>query len=650
MSPGFQGQLAADFRLARGKDTTMSQLKRIAGRYNLSLRPGISFLLAKSKVEGHLKELGASSPVLSSSKAEEEPQGSSAARFSPSSSHKNPLFVTGGAASPLPAHRLSYSQAASPAGPKHNGSKMLVLGSVSKPQRLPLTQAAGALQEASPEEGEVLVTAELGPDSAGLSQISGLKGYLASLEQRLQQSDARAASLEQRLQQSDARAASLEQRLQQCDARAASLEQRMQQCDARAEAQAEQLARQVAELGSLHISLGNLKQAQQTCSNMALGAAQGVANLRGDVERLQGEAARTQELERHVSQVQSQQQKLTEQQQMGECQRSIIFKTPTPLAAQQSKAEAAGAELTRLLKQNITVVRVQELQRRHSGGGGGSDSSQGGSQRRSVYKCLLASSEARDAVMRSKADKLRGSPITITACLTAAQQARVQALRPAAADAKQAGKRVQWRYDRLFIDGAEYKGEARLSSQPGPSSDSSASGGRDRAQAAPAAAAPAPTQPQPNGGEEEEGEWQEVPARKGKQQQRRRQQQQQAAAKPKAGARGRKAPVSSDPASPSKQPGSTAESYAMAARRAEAAGKENRSPVGESSKAPKAARLPRPAPSKVQGTAQRSIRGSQQSSSSLPPPPPSQQQQHEEQVRERPRQRPPSPPASPTRA
>ena len=599
MSPGFQGQLAADFRLARGKDTTMSQLKRVAGRYNLSLRPGISFLLAKSKVEGHLKELGASSPVLSSSKAEEEPQGSSAARFSPSSSHKNPLFVTGGAASPLPAHRLSYSQAASPAGPKHNGSKMLVLGSVSKPQRLPLTQAAGALQEASPEQGEALVTAESGPDPAILSQVSELRSYMASLEQRLQQSETRAASLELRLQQSDARA----------------------------EAQAEQLALQTAELSSLRVSLGNLKQAQQTCSNTALGAAQGVTNLRGDVERLQGEAARTQELERHVSQVQSQQQKLTEQQQMGECQRSIIFKTPTPLAAQQSKAEAAGAELTRLLKQNITVVRVQELQRRHSGGGGGSDSSQGGSQRRSVYKCLLASSEARDAVMRSKADKLRGSPITITACLTAAQQARVQALRPAAADAKQAGKRVQWRYDRLFIDGTEYKGEDRLSSQPGPSSDSSASGGRDRAPAAPAAAAPAPTQPQPNGGEEEEGEWQEVPARKGKQQQRRRQQQQQAAAKPKAGARGRKAPVSSDPASPSKQPGSTAESYAMAARRAEAAGKENRSPVEESSKAPKAARLPRPAPSKVQGTAQRSIRGSQQSSSSPPPPPPSQQQQ-----------------------
>ena len=573
MSPGFGSRLTADLKLVRSPSVTELQLRGVAKNYNVQLRPKISFDMMRTRLQECLKELGASSPVNSCCSPLEEPQGSTL----------NPLFGDEDAVSPLPKHRLSYSQAVSPAA-KGSGSKLLVLGSVAKPHRSPLTQAAGALQEASPRGGRAVVTAEMTACPAAPSQVNALLEVVASLEQRLQQSDARVEAL------------------------------------------AAQVAQQGRELANLRTALGNQKQALQTCSSTALGAAQGVDGLRGAVECLQGEAARTQQLERHVSHVQSQQMKLAEQQQMGECQRSIIFKTPTPLPSQGSKAEAAGVELGRLLQQKVTVLRAQLLQGRFADGSG-SSGSQECSQRRLVYRLLLSSSEARDAVMRCKAQKLRGTAVSITACLTAGQQARMQALRPAAADAKRAGQRVQWRYDRLFIDGAEHKGEARLAgSSPLPSASRGPSRGP-----APAASAPAPAPVQPEG--EEEGEWREVPTRKGKQQQQRREQPTVSPpSKPRAGAAGGKALRGSGAAplqaQKSKQPGAAAHSYAAAARRVEAPGKENSASAGQGSESAKGARLPRPAPTNLYGGAQRSS-GSQQ---------------------ELPQQRPPSPPLSPTRA
>ena len=112
-----------------------------------------------------------------------------------------------------------------------------------------------------------------------------------------------------------------------------------------------------------------------------------------------------------------------------ECQRAVVFKTPTMLTAQRSlQAKTAGEFLSQLIGQQITVLRVQELGGKSRKDGG----SPRGGQQRHVYKLLLPSSEARDAVLRAKVSKLRNTPYTIDVCLTPQQAANKAVRLPAA--------------------------------------------------------------------------------------------------------------------------------------------------------------------------------------------------------------------------
>lgn len=261
-----------------------------------------------------------------------------------------------------------------------------------------------------------------------------------------------------------------------------------------------------ATVANLSATVANLQQAQRTGSGTAIQAAQAVHTLRRTVECLQGEATRTQQLEQQVSHVQRRQQQLTELQHLEGCQRSVVLKTPQELPHERAqRAKAAGEMLSMLLNQPVTVLRAQEL----------SNGSPGG--RRHVYKLLLPSSEARDAVMRIKAARLRGTDHTIDVCLTPQQTARKQGLLKVAKKASAAGQRVKWRYDRLFIDGVECRSEGGL-----PGVDTQQGSATRSSGAATAGPAPVPTQDEP-----EEGEWQQVPPGKRKQRQQRQRQQQQ---------------------------------------------------------------------------------------------------------------------------
>ena len=282
-----------------------------------------------------------------------------------------------------------------------------------------------------------------------------------------------------------------------------------------AQQQIEQLKAEVDSLKQLKTEVAGLKQRQQHTHSTALKAVQDAGELRRAVESLQGEASRTQKLEEQLGHVHSRTMQLTEQQHREECQRAVVFKTPTPLPAQRSQqAKTAGEFLTQLIGQQVTVLRVQEL-----GGKSRKDgSSPRGGQQRHVYKLLLPSSEARDALLRAKASKLRNTPYTIDVCLTPQQAANKAVRLPAAKAAREAGQRVQWRYDSLYIDGQPHGKEgpplspAGQQQQPqqqqqGPSAASSSpqSPAHTPVSSSPAEAAASPEREEP-----EEGEFQEV--------------------------------------------------------------------------------------------------------------------------------------------
>jgi hypothetical protein len=185
----------------------------------------------------------------------------------------------------------------------------------------------------------------------------------------------------------------------------------------------EQQVQQLLEENSrMSAALRSVQLAQRTSSGTALEAAQGLQRLQDKVVQLQGADARTEQLERQLGHVQSRQQRMAEQQHLDDCQRSVIYKTPTPLPSQNAeRAKAAAEQLSKLLVQPVAVLSAQELCGRPGSNGSG---------RRSVYKVRLASSEARDVVLRVKAARLRGTQYTIDVCLTPQQKARVDQLLP----------------------------------------------------------------------------------------------------------------------------------------------------------------------------------------------------------------------------
>jgi hypothetical protein len=272
------------------------------------------------------------------------------------------------------------------------------------------------------------------------------------------------------------------------------LEQQLKQHQRQLEQQAEIIAQQAATLAELHMSVGKVKEQQRITQGTAGSAVEGVNSLRREVERLSGEAAMTGKLQDDIGRLHSRQQQLAEQQERAECQQAVVLKMPNPLPAGQQAVAAVESFLSQELRLEAKVLRVKQL-----GKDGGR---QGPGNGRAAYKVVLASSRERDAVLRAKADRLRGKPFSINVLLTGQQLANKRALMPAATSAIRAGQRVQWRYDQLLIDGKPHRGagdvpESRQQQQGDPSST--------------APAAPPTVQPPV---ELEEGEWQSAPSRK----------------------------------------------------------------------------------------------------------------------------------------
>lgn len=172
-----------------------------------------------------------------------------------------------------------------------------------------------------------------------------------------------------------------------------------------------------------------------------------------------------------VSLLQSKQEQLRQQQQLDACACDIVLKCPEPLPAEGTAAHLQQL-LSRQLQLSLTVVRVQHLRGSSSGSssGGSSDS---GAHRRHAYRVSLGSRGERTAVLRTKAQRLRGTDLSIDTLLTPDQLASKHQLQPVARQARAAGRSVRWRYGSLLIDGQPYTGPGSVPSpkqtaQPAP--------------------------------------------------------------------------------------------------------------------------------------------------------------------------------------
>lgn len=422
-TPGFAAQLAEDLRLA-SDCSTLGKLQQLAKRYSVQLRSNTSFMYAQKKITEHINEL----MTVAAQESHHSPQGSPAAVREPSSVYCNGLFEGAQLSSPVQGHRLSYSAVASPCTAP-TASRLTLLGSVIKRDHSGLRLPSVAVQERSPLSGD-LVGIPTRPASLGGQQAAAS----GEGQQGASSSSSTSTALEERV---------------------ASLEGIAQQQAALIEAQAAQLAAQAAEIAAFRAQLATLRQQQQTSQATGISAAQGVSTLQGAVDRLQDKAAHGQRLEEAVGRLSSQQQKLAEQQELEECQRSVVLKVPQQLPASQPPAAAAEELLCTKLGVEVSVLRARPLPQREQQRGGEASS-------RTSYKVLLASGGERDAVLRAKAQRLKGTQISVDVLLTKQQQARRKALLPDAKRAAAAGQRVQWRYDRLYIDGKEHRGEGSL--------------------------------------------------------------------------------------------------------------------------------------------------------------------------------------------
>ena len=433
-TPGWDARLQADLAAARTA-SALKPLRELGRRYNVQFPPSISVQDAKSRVANHIAHLAKSTVA---GTPEDDPQGSGR-----NNSPANSLFEGVGPQGSPVAARLSYSQVAGAAhGMPSAAGRLTPLGKAPK-SRTPLTTPSAAVQEAGPGP-------ELGAGPAP-ADLSGAAGETGAGERP----PADSSTLQQEV---------------------VSLRQ---------------------ELATLRATVARLQQQQQTSHATGLAAAQGVATLTAKVAKLQGESAVSQKLQEEVGILHSRQQQLANQQELEECQRAVVLRTPEPLPA--GEPGAAGRLLNKLLgkqlSEPVTVLRVRQLGQRVSRG-----TAAGGKP--STYKVVLANSEQRAAVLRVKAQALRGTPHSIDACLTSQQRASRQAQLPAAKRAAAAGQRVTWRYDCLYIDGKEHGGTRSL---PPP-----------RRQQQQEGASPAAARPSPQPSTQREAPWQTVRPAKGR--------------------------------------------------------------------------------------------------------------------------------------
>ena len=201
------------------------------------------------------------------------------------------------------------------------------------------------------------------------------------------------------------------------------------------------------------------------------------------LRELRAAEARTSELADSVGMLFSRQQQLQQRQQLDECQRSVVLKCPEPLPA-DGAAQHLQQLLRKQLQLTVTVQAVRPLGgKQHDSDGNGGGASRAASKH--AYKVVLGSSGQRTEVMRVKAQRLRGTPLSIDELLTPDQLASRQRLQPVARQAAAAGQRVRWRHGSLLIDGKPYTGPGSL---PTPGTAAAAAKGGSNSQHQPAAA------------------------------------------------------------------------------------------------------------------------------------------------------------------
>ena len=482
-------QLAADRGLVRDA-RTITTIKDVAKRYNLTLEGTPSFLTAQNKVLEHLDNL-AKTPSSC------HDQGSTAAKPAMS------LRDSQERCSPVQGRRLSYSQAL---GQRQKGSGLTPLGKVRRPVPAePKMRSMASLLKPSPvssgaaDTGEGSLFPSPGPEGASTSATASPVHWHppspAFEEQQPPAAQQPAAKLaakkaaakkvtKQRTPNPPAptqpdRAGDLREAQQPsggekqqgaCNSSSSSITALQERVASLEELVHQQKVTFALQLAAVTAQLTALRQQQQTSQATGFSAAQGVSTLKNAVDRLQDQAAHGKKLEEAVGRLSSQQQKLAEQQELEECQRSVILKVPQQLPPSQPPAAAAEDLLCTKLGIEVSVLRARPLTQYQQKRGGEPSS-------RTSYKVLLASSGERDAVLRAKAQRLKGTQISVDVLLTKQQQARRKALLPDAKRAAAAGQRVQWRYDRLYIDGKECRGEGSLpESRPQQQSDAAAEG------------------------------------------------------------------------------------------------------------------------------------------------------------------------------
>ena len=538
-TPASRASLANDLALAEQEGKSLSTLKALAKRYSVVLRGGSSFQGAKKVVVAHLRKLH--------DIAKPNSEGSAAA----AASSEVPSATEG---SPVGGRRLSYSQAlASPAAHRVLGDpstcKVLTplrpasvlppapTAQVGGPQAPTAPSAKENLQPSPPAAQQALLpprAATSSPRAAAPAAPTAAAVANSPIQwQRSPLYDAqppehtaaspRPAQPSPKLKVPPSAPAAGERGMAASSSNGSSPQQGCAcSCGQQLTETAAQLAEMAAQLAEHKVQLARLKQQQQATAGMAANLAATVQGLEQSAATLQDQAQHSRRVEEEVRSLSSRQQQMAERQERGECQQGIVLKVSTPFA-ESGLVPAVQAFLAENLRLQVTVLRVQRLDS-HSGASrqcsrgrqqrDGSASPRGGG--RAAYKVMLASSEQRDAVLRAKAAALKRTAISIDVLLTRQQMASKLARLPAAKQAAAAGRRVQWRYDRLFIDGTEFGGSDTLPS-PRQRQQRAAAGSQTATAAAPApaavaaaaAAAPAPASTA------EEG-WQEVRGRKGR--------------------------------------------------------------------------------------------------------------------------------------
>lgn len=248
------------------------------------------------------------------------------------------------------------------------------------------------------------------------------------------------------------------------------------QCCATLEARVAKLQEQNQQListtASLREQLEAVRHEQCQAQRQAATTHAAVLRLQADgaaaaaqIEELTAASAQHAATGDQVSLLRSRQDQLQQRQRVDECERAVVLKVPEPLPTDGTAAPHVQQLLQQQLKlSHLTVVRVQHLSGSSpTGGSSGSGSSgQSGAARRHAYKVSLGSAGERKQVLRVKAERLRGTSLTIDSLLTPEQLASRQRLQPAARQAKAAGKSVRWRYGALLIDGQPFTGPGSM--------------------------------------------------------------------------------------------------------------------------------------------------------------------------------------------